>query len=117
MPTSATSTPRRGGIRRSDEFRSILRQGGRLIGERVVLYARPSGMRARAGFVCGRAVGNAVDRNRAKRLLREAWRALAEAAVRFDVVFVARPEIRGAELREVQEDMERVLRSAGVIRP
>jgi len=58
----------------------------------------------------------AVVRNRARRLLKEAWRGLSPR-VRdgFDVVVVARPEIRGAGLAAVRTDLATILAAGGVM--
>jgi ribonuclease P protein component len=57
----------------------------------------------------------AVDRNRAKRLLREAYRLLAkdgEAPAGTDCVFIGRASMNGRSCGEVKDDMRRVLRKA-----
>ncbi len=54
--------------------------------------------------VASRRVGNAPVRNRAKRLLREAG-ARIDWAPGSDVVLVARPGIRGADLWDVLDDL------------
>jgi ribonuclease P protein component len=80
------------------------------------VYVLPSEGGTRVGFVCSRNVGGAVARNRARRLLREAWRELApRIRPNHDVVAVARPEVRGAKMQEVKADMERALNSAGLV--
>jgi len=83
---------------------------------RVVAYVRPSGRQTRVGVVCGRHVGGAVIRNRARRVLKEAWRQVA-ADVRsgYDIVFVARPDIRGAKTMDLVKDMTKALAAAGVM--
>jgi ribonuclease P protein component len=82
----------------------------------MVVYVVPGERQTRAAFLCSRRVGGAVVRNRARRLLREAWRALAPRALgAFDVVFVARPEIQGAKTQDLIADMDRALAAAGVI--
>jgi ribonuclease P protein component len=103
-------------IRRSDEFRRVLDAGERRSGRLVVAYVQVSDGPTRAGFVCGRSVGGAVERNRARRLLREAWRSLLPSVRSgLDVVVVARPEIRGVRLADVESDVRAVLRAGGVI--
>jgi RNase P protein component len=49
--------------------------------------------------------------------MREAWTAVSrEVLGAHDVVFVARPEIRGCRTGDVVSDMKELLASAGVIR-
>ena len=113
-PTGAGKSTR---IRRGRDIRAVLSTGLRLHGKRVVVYVSPRDQGSRAGFICGRGVGSAVNRNRARRLLKEAWRALEpQLSSGYDVMFVARPEIRGARMGEVESDVRDVLAAAGVIK-
>jgi len=67
-------------------------------------------------FVAGRRVGGAVLRNRARRILRAAWRELAPRVVGgIDIVLVARAAIRGARANELMAEVEQVLLRAEVI--
>lgn len=105
-------------IRKASEIAAIRRTGRRLRERRVVVYVLPSEGGTRVGFVCPRGVGGAVARNRARRLLREAWRELAPRIRRnHEVVAVARPEVQGAKMQDVKADMERALSSAGLLDP
>jgi ribonuclease P protein component len=80
----------------------------------VVFLAPGSGDVA---FVAGRRVGGAVDRIRARRILRAAWRELAPRAEEgYDIAFVARAGIRGARTQDLVAEMEELLRGARVIR-
>jgi len=67
----------------------------------------------RLGLVVSKKVGGAVQRNRARRLLREAYRLHQhdlEAVV--DLVLVARPSIAGKAFAEVERDLLTTLRRA-----
>lgn len=103
-------------MRQGEDIRDVLRTGVRYQERRVVLYVLPTERGTRVAFVCGRRVGTAVARNRARRLMRETWSALAPGTQGgFDIVFVARPEIRGAVMGDVLEESRIALARTGVI--
>jgi ribonuclease P protein component len=115
-PTAPRGRPKRGRLSRSAEFERVYRQG-RSVGNRfLVLYTFPrAGASAtadgpRLGLSVSRKVGGAVDRNRVKRLLREAFAAEGERVpADHDVVLVARPEARDLAEREGLEGVRRAL--------
>jgi ribonuclease P protein component len=81
-------------------------------GRRMVLFVtRGSG---EVAYVAGRKIGGAVERNRARRVLRAALREVApRGVVDHDVVLVAREDIRGARSGELIEEMGELLDQAG----
>lgn len=64
-------------------------------------------------FVAGRRVGGAVVRNRARRILRAAWREVAsDVRDGYDVVLVAREAIRGAHTHALIAEVDGLLARA-----
>src|ERR687893_2612904 len=85
-------------LSRSAEFDRVYREGRSHASRHLVVYAFPreeAGGEPRLGVSVGRKVGGAVERNRVKRMLREAFWSIADDVVDgHDFVIVARPAAR-----------------------
>jgi ribonuclease P protein component len=101
--------PGRRRLSRSAEFERVYRQGRSKGNRFLVLYAFPREDDSRAdpsegprlGLSVSRRVGGAVDRNRVKRVLREAfWEEAERLPSSSDYVVVARPDAKGLAERE-----------------
>ena len=67
-------------------------------------------------FVAGRRIGGAVLRNRARRILRAAWREVEDKVEDgYDVVVVARAAIVGARTQDLVAEVDELLSRAQVI--
>jgi ribonuclease P protein component len=88
-----------------------MRVDGRLF---VILAVENARGHGRLGLAAGRRVGNAVERARAKRLLREAFRRDKEAAAAFDLLLIAKRALVGQRFddveREYRQGLERLRR-------
>jgi ribonuclease P protein component len=92
--------PKRRRLSRSGEFDRVYRDGSSHATRYLVLYSFPrreddeAGADVRLGVSASRKVGGAAERNRVKRVLREAfWEATERLPQGHDFVLVARPEI------------------------
>lgn len=83
----------------------------------VLLVILPASVeKSRFGIVAGRSVGNAVQRNKAKRMLREAVRSLQpQIKSGWDVILIARQPILKANLPEILTSLKQVFAKAQLI--
>jgi ribonuclease P protein component len=105
-------------VRENSRFQEIRRAGRSFTSELLVLCVLPNQLPySRFGFSVSSRIGNAVNRNRIKRRLREAIRLrmdLIEPG--WDLVFIARNPIRKADYREMDAACARLLRRAHLLK-
>ena len=79
-------------VRKRRDFERAYEEGKKVVTPEFALFARPNGLpHSRLGITTTRRLGKAVTRNRARRLVREAYRThRQEIPTGFDLVFVVR---------------------------
>ncbi len=104
-------------LTRSEDFRRVRQSGKSYAHPLIVLVAQANDRpQVRVGVAAGRAVGSAVKRNRAKRLMRESMRTLLPSiAPGWDLLLIARPALISADMFDVREALLTLLRRADLI--
>jgi ribonuclease P protein component len=100
-------------LTRSLYFKEAFDQDRSAIGRYMILRIRTGNdADRRLGIITSRKVGGAVQRNRARRRIREAWRLQrSRVSKQVDVVIICRRKIEHASAAAVAEEMTRLLAS------
>ena len=115
--------PKEARLRKRAEFLRVYEQGTRIEGRYITVFLLPNSLgRHRVGITATRkAIGKAHDRNRAKRLLREAFRLskieLIEAKPFCDWVLNARRALLRVKLEKPLEEFREIIRRAAKVTP
>lgn len=75
----------------------------------TILFRQGSGSSSRLGIVASKKLGGAVERNRAKRLIREIFRRL-DSTGGVDLVVIPRRELLTAEFAQIVKDFSNTWR-------
>ena len=105
-------------LKSNSDFRRIYARGKAYTNPALVIYVMKN--RAgicRIGITTSKKIGNAVERNRSKRVIRAAFRQLKnEVDGGFDIIFVARGKTKYTKSTALCEIMRKHFLSAGVIK-
>lgn len=105
-------------LRRKKDFSTIY-QKGKSIGTKyvVLFYKRNQLPYNRTAFLASKKVGNAVTRNRARRLLKESYRQVEEKMTQgYDLIFIARTTIVDVKCKDVKKAMDFAIAKSGILR-
>lgn len=104
-------------LKENKDFRRLYYRGKNKASSCIVTYV----MKNRSGETCygittGKKIGNAVKRNRARRLIRAAFAELEHRLnSSYDIVFVARTKTSQVKMAEVKAQMEEQLKALGAL--
>lgn len=105
-------------IKSSREIDAVFRSAQRSAQPSVIVLASRTpdgrGPEGRVAFVAGKKTGNAVRRNRSKRVLREAVRRTGGPWGGYDIVVIARANTHSATPEGLDHELRRALARLGV---
>jgi ribonuclease P protein component len=114
-PSRSDRFPKERRVRRRPEFTRVFETGTRVQGRFFTVLMAPNGFgRPRLGIVASRKLGDAVRRNRAKRLIREVFRQSPPLPGRqgVDAVVIPRRELFDAAYSSLESDLRGALKRA-----
>ncbi|MDR2609903.1 MAG: ribonuclease P protein component [Clostridiales Family XIII bacterium] len=106
-------------LRNKRDFDRLFKKGKSAGGKYLVLFFVRNGFEYnRRAFLASKKVGNSVQRNRARRLIRESFR-VVEGGLKpgFDILFIARntmTETR-AKQKDIEKNMKQLLTKSGLL--
>lgn len=104
-------------LNRNNDFRRLYSRGRSYTNPALVTYVlkNRAGI-CRIGITCSKKIGNAVERNRSRRLIRAAFSTISdEVNPNYDIVFVSRVRTRSLKSTQISKIMYEQLKMAGVI--
>ncbi|MBE6763678.1 MAG: ribonuclease P protein component [Ruminococcaceae bacterium] len=104
-------------LNQNKDFRTLYYRGRSQVSPFLVMYVRKNKLGiCRVGITTGKKIGKAVQRNRCRRLIREAYRLLRPAIKgHWDIVFVARVRTATASMHQVKKAMEEQFRALSMM--
>lgn len=104
-------------LKENKDFRRLYYRGKSDASSCLVTYVMKSRLgETRVGITSGKKIGNAVKRNRARRLIRAAFTEYEDRLNGdYDIVFVARTKTAQVKMQDVQQQMEDQLKKLGAL--
>lgn len=96
-------------IKKRSEFQKVFKEGARLNAHTVRICFLSTQNTPRLAFVAPKKIGNAVTRNRCKRVLREAVQQISWINKNKDIIFFATTKTKYVTSQDVAEDLQKLL--------
>jgi ribonuclease P protein component len=104
-------------LKLNGDFRRLYNRGKAVTNPALVMYySKNRAGNCRIGITTGKKIGDAVERNRSRRIIREAFRNVAkDIDGNYDFVFVARSKTKYLKSTYIEKELISVLEEKGII--
>ncbi len=107
--------PKKSILRDKSKFQEVYRHGRSYANRYMVLYVFPADPSRKAGFAAGKKLGNAVIRNRVKRMMRESYRLTqGKLSEDYTLLLIGRKAAVEARCNDMQSAFCQLCRRAGI---
>lgn len=105
-------------LKENKDFRRVYYRGKSEASSCLVTYVLRNGLdETRVGITSGKKIGGAVQRNRARRVIRAAFaQQTGSFKTNYDIVFVARTRTTQVKMQQVSQEMESHFKKLGVLK-
>ena len=105
-------------LQKNTDFKKVYAKGSSLANHYLVLFfLKNAYFYNRVGFSASKKVGKSVERNRARRLMKESFRSYASRLKEgYDLVFIARVNIKDTSFKEVERAMYSILKKSKLLK-
>ncbi len=105
-------------LNNNPDFRRLYNRGISLTHPALVIYySKNRAGICRIGITTGKKIGNAVERNRSRRVIKEAFRNVCPNVLpQYDIVFVARSKTKYVKSTRIAEIMTELFESQGMLK-
>lgn len=95
-------------ITRNDEFKKVFLEGKRIESNNLIFFFLRNRYKFnRLGIIVKKEIGKAVDRNKVKRRIREAYRRINEKLFQgYDIIIIAKKSIIELDFSEIYNELE-----------
>ncbi len=105
-------------LKKNKDFRKVYRHGNSFADRRLVIYVNKNSIMvgSRVGFSVSKKIGNAVVRNRIRRVLKEICR-LNRSKIKngYDIIFIAKTGILNATYRDLEKSFLWLIGKSGLL--
>lgn len=105
-------------LKSNPDFRRLYNRGISITDPALVIYySKNRAGICRIGITTSKKIGNAVERNRSRRLLKEAFRSVCPRVIpQYDIVIVARSKTKYVKSTRLAEIMLEIFNSQGMLK-
>ena len=106
------------GLKKDSDFRKVYKHGKSFANRNLVMYILDNKSDStRVGISVSKKVGNAINRNKIRRRIKESYRLNIDANVKYgyDIVFIARVAIKEADYKDIEKSMTHLIRKVDFI--
>ncbi len=106
------------GLKKNHQFRKVYRHGKSVANHLVVLYVlKTNHQKRKVGYSVSKKIGNAVIRNRVKRLFKEVYRHNNDKLITgIELVFIARKNVKDASYKQIEKSFNYLFKKSNILK-